>query len=264
MQALSGKFRLDGEAARRARDSRVHGRKSCSGFEGASAPSGLATLAFGLAATGCSGLRAGDRPGFKGFPSGSSSGPGGMPVAVRGRGAFSEANRPAPETGFALQTRVSEGRCRSSFDPPFRQVGFPSPCREAADPGPRGFREETARRSHRPEPLPARVAPAAWKVPRKRRLSGDLDKTEGKLRAALRPGGAFGNRLAPGRALRLRGRLASRGNAKAGCRRDCRSATGPDQWVSLPSGRSANSLRLSVTPGPVSARERRPGTHPPL
>src|SRR3546814_15181607 len=80
-----------------------------------------------------------------------------------------------------------------------------------------------------PGPLPARVAPAAWKVPRKRRLSGDLEKTEGKLRAALRPADPSGPASPRRRALRLRMRLASCEDAKAGCRRASRSTTGPDQ-----------------------------------
>src|SRR3546814_4780294 len=56
-----------------------------------------------------------------------------------------------------------------------------------------------------------------------------LFRSEGKLRAALRPADPSGPASPRRRALRLRMRLASCEDVKAGCRRASRSTTGPDQ-----------------------------------
>jgi hypothetical protein len=165
---------------------------------------GLARPAFGPAATRRSGLRAGDRPGsrkllrelvrigrtrqplgwgrsglFGGLPSGTGS-------------------RVCPaDPGFR---REGAGRT-SALTFPARTASLPR-VGEPDDPGPRGFREETARRSQGRGRRLQGCWPWPGKLPREGSLSGDLEKTGGWLRAAARPDGILRDPArAPGRAL---------------------------------------------------------------
>jgi hypothetical protein len=68
--------------------------------------------------------------------------------------------------------------------------------------------------------------------------------------------GSFGTPPTPrGEPIRLRGGLPRAKTPGIGAGEAVEGMSGPDLVSSLPSGRSASRCALSVTPGPVSARE---------
>lgn len=167
--------------------------------QGASAPCGLAKAAFGPAAARCSGPRAGDRSvrgrrlralPWIGGRTGRLDGDGG-PLrrdAVRHRKPGCPANPGSRR----------EGAGRSSTPTfPARTASLPR-VGEPADPGPRGFRKEAARRSHhRPRPAPARAAVRAREAAREGSFLETLKRREASFALPLVRTGSFRSPLAP-------------------------------------------------------------------
>lgn len=162
-------------------------------------PCGLAKSVFGPAATGCSGLRAGDRAGL-GDPSGLPQN-GGRIVRLDGGGGFLRRSRcPAPEVGLPCKSWLSVGRCRSNFGLRFSagtaslpRVGKP------AKPGPRGFRQEAARRSQ-PAEAGARkgAGHGSGSRPARGALPGDLERRKAAARCPSLGRDPSGPRPRPG------------------------------------------------------------------
>jgi len=181
-------------------------------FGEASVSSGLAKPAFGLTAARCSGPRAGDRPGPRGF--------------LRELFADQVVRQPRFGDGRPLRGRpVRHRKTGCPADPGFRRggVGRTStttfPAEAASLPPRRGVgRSGTAQVPQGPcakvltgrGRYPQGCRPRPGKPPRKRLLAGDLEKTGGKPRAALRSDGILRDpACAPGRAHTASRRLAS-------------------------------------------------------
>lgn len=167
-------------------------------------------------------------------------------IVERGRQASSETVPSGTGGRVALQVPAfgREGVGRSSA-PPFRQGRLPFPVsgsrpnRDRASSA-RKLREGLTGRRRCPRGRRRRPAEAA----RERRLGRDLEKTEGQLRAALRPDGIPRDPArAPGTALRPSSEacLARRRRGRMSESRPQNER--PDPVSSLPSGRSAFSLR---------------------
>lgn len=214
--------------------------------QGAPVPCGLAKAASGPAAARCSGPRAGDRP-VRGRRLRALTWIGGRASRLDGDGeplrrcAVRHRKPGCPANSGSWR----EGAGRSStLTFPARAASLPR-VGGPADPGPRGFREEVARRFHyRPRPAPARAAVMAREAAREGSLSGDLEKTGGKLRAAARPDGILRDPArAPGAPRRPSARLALLQGYRGGVPERRSEAARPSPASSLPSGRSVFSLR---------------------
>lgn len=237
--------RFDGEAAWGARGFRAPASSGGSGPRGS----------FGSRRSRKPGLRArnaGQRPSgrrparFKGGSFGGFRRAGATPAIVRGRRTLPGAIRPAPEAGLPCSSWLSEGRCRSRFDPHLSgKDGFPSPCRGAGRSGtarpPRwdGAKVSPAKEGARQGADPDRVPPA-------RGGFGGLERLPVRLRATDRSDGILRD---PARAPERPGRSPRKGSAFTGERRDRMSESGSGCRQALPGGfapprgRSAISLR---------------------
>lgn len=251
--------RFDGEAVWRDRGFRAPVSSGGSGPRGSFGSRRSREPGLRARLSKASGLRAGGRPGSREVPS----------------GAFGERAARQPTSGDGEPFRgpsVRRRRPGCPADPGFRREGagrastLTFPARTAslprvgrpADPGPRGPLAGTARRSHRPRKAPARVPTRSGQSPARGGF-GDLERQPVRLRAADCSDGILRDPArAPGRPwtiapqrLRLDGRtpgsdVGKRVGMSAGTARRVRS----------PSGEVSDLAALiSVTPGPVSARD---------